>query len=365
MSHRSPRRRAERRAAPFPIRPILAAIAMLATCMMPAAAQAAPTRGIMLKQSEIRALPSSGSAWRAVASHAKGSWPAPDISDQDSANDVDALAGALYYAKTGDTAVRAKVRDAIMAARGTEAGGRVLALARNLQGYVLAADLIDLRGLSPADDAAFRSWLSGVRRAPMSECTNLIACHEKRPNNWGTHSGAARIAADIYLGDGADLARAATVLRGWLGERSAYAGFSWGDRSWQANPAAPVGINPPGATKHGVTIDGVLPDDQRRGGPCCTPVKENYVYEALQGVVTSAYLLSRQGYTPWAWGNQAIKRAFVWETTVNHFNAKRDDSWQPWLIDRAYGLRLAARAGSSPGKGFGYADWFARDQTAA
>jgi hypothetical protein len=353
------RRRAARQAHQLPSTRTLLAAALFAAALLPAAAQAAPTTGMMLTQSEIQALPASGSAWRALASRATRTWPAPKLADQNSAGDVDALAGALYYAKTGDTAVRAKVRDAIMAARGTEAGGRVLALARNLQGYVLAADLIDLRGLSPADDAAFRSWLSGVRRAPMSECTNLIACHEKRPNNWGTHSGAARIAADIYLGDGADLARAATVLRGWLGERSAYAGFSWGDRSWQANPAAPVGINPPGATKHGVTIDGVLPDDQRRGGPCCTPVKENYVYEALQGVVTSAYLLSRQGYTPWAWGNQAIKRAFVWQTTVNAFTPTGDDGWQSWLMNRVYGLRLAVKNRANPGKGFGYADWFA------
>ena len=59
------------------------------------------------------------------------------------------------------------------------------------------------------------------------------------------------------------------------------------------------------------------------------------------------------------WGNQAIKRAFIWETTVNYFTATSDDSWQPWMVNKVYGLKLACKAGAGPGKGFGYADWFA------
>jgi hypothetical protein len=338
---------------------VILAAALLASLLPVAAAQAAPTSGILLTQAEIDALPASGAAWNAIATRAKATWPAPKLSDQNNQNDVYALAGALYYAKTGDSAMRAKVRTAIMTAKGTEAGGRVLALARNLPSYVLAADLIDLRGVSATDDAAFRSWLSSVRRAAMTECTNLVACHETRPNNWGTHAGAARVAADIYLGDRVDLDRAATVFRGWLGDRSAYAGFKYGDLSWQANPATPVGINPVGATKNGVSIDGVLPDDQRRGGLCCTLVKENYVYEALQGAVVTAHLLKRQGYDSWNWGNQAIKRAFLWEANVNAYPATSDDNWQPWLVNKAYGLKLAAPTPTTPGKGFGFADWFA------
>jgi len=106
-------------------------------------------------------------------------------------------------------------------------------------------------------------------------------------------------------------------------------------------------------------VDGVLPDDQRRGGVCCTLVKENYVYEALQGAVATAYLLHRQGYDTWNWGNQAIKRAFLWETNVNGFPATSEDTWEPWLVNKAYGLKLAAPCPSKPGKNFGYTDWFA------
>jgi hypothetical protein len=76
-------------------------------------------------------------------------------------------------------------------------------------------------------------------------------------------------------------------------------------------------------------------------------------------VTVSAYLLNRQGYDAWNWSNQAIKRAFIWETNVNQFPASGDDAWEPWLINKFYGLKLAAKAGAGPGKGFGYADWFA------
>ena len=43
--------------------------------------------------------------------------------------------------------------------------------------------------------------------------------------------------------------RPATVFRGFVGERSSYAGFRYGELSWQCDMAAPVGINPTGCTR--------------------------------------------------------------------------------------------------------------------
>ena len=65
----------------------------------------------------------------------------PVVSDQDDDTDVRVLAKALVHARTGDAALRDEVIDACMAAIGTEAGGRTLALGRNLLGYVIAAEL--------------------------------------------------------------------------------------------------------------------------------------------------------------------------------------------------------------------------------
>ena len=227
-------------------------------------------KGIWLSLPEIQALPTSGTAWSNVKAAADGSFGPANIADQDSNHDVYTLAAALVYARTGDTSYRAKAASAIDAAIGTEAGGRTLALGRNLVSYVIAADLINLREYDPAGDTRFRTWLSSVRREVLSGNT-LIQTHEKRANNWGTHAGASRMAADLYLDDFSDLSRAATVFRGWLGERAAYAGFSFGDLSWQSNPSSPVGINPSGATIQGHDFDGVRPDDERRAGSFACP----------------------------------------------------------------------------------------------
>jgi len=178
-----------------------------------------------------------------------------------------------------------------------------------------------------------------------------------RPNNWGTHAGASRVAADRYLGDKADLARAAKVFQGWLGDRSAYAGFTYGDLAWQAHPDAPVGINPKGATKNGQSIDGVLPDDQRRaGGFTWPPQKENYVWEGLQGAVVQAELLHRAGYDAWNWSDKALLRAVLWETNVARFPAQGDDAWQVWLVNHAYGTTFPTSTATS-GKNMGFTDW--------
>jgi hypothetical protein len=171
-----------------------------------------------------------------------------------------------------------------MAAIGTEVGGRTLALGRNLIGYVLAADLV---GLPATEDARFRTWLQTCLTETLDGKT-LKSCHEERPNNWGTHAGASRVAAALYLGDTAQVERCAQVFKGWLGDRASYAGFDYGDLSWQADPSKPVGINPRGAMIQGHSVDGVLPDDQRRaGGFTWPPPKENYVWEAMQGVLGS------------------------------------------------------------------------------
>jgi hypothetical protein len=226
---------------------------------------------------------------------------------------------------------------------------------------VIAADLIGLAAHDGGLDARFRDWLRGVRTENLSGDT-LVSTHEGRPNNWGTMAGAARIAASAYLGDTADLQRAATVFRGWLGDRSAYTGFSYGDVSYQADPSAPVGVNPAGATKQGVSIDGALPDDMRRGcsfqpQPCFT----DYAWEALQGVVVQAELLFRAGYDAWGWSDQAVLRAARYlqglDARYGGWWAQGDDSWQPWLINRAYGTRFPAPSPSSPGKVMAFTDW--------
>jgi hypothetical protein len=171
--------------------------------------------------------------------------------------------------------------------------------------------------------------------------------------------GSTRVAIAAYLGDTGELARAARVLRGYLGERSAYSGFEFGaDLSWQCNPTRPVGINPARCARAGLSLDGVLPDDQRRGGPfVASPPDENYVWEAMQGLLAQAVMLERAGYTAFAWGDRALLRAARWLHYVNDFPPRGDDTWLTPLLNHYYGTSFPVVTPSRAGKNVGWTDW--------
>lgn len=310
--------------------------------------------GIWTNSAELKLLPMQGPAWKNLKYIANQPADTPDLSNQDDPVNVKIMAKALVYARTGETRLRTEVIAACMAAIGTEKGGRTLALGRELAAYVIAADLVKLPA---AEDQRFRAWLAETLAENLSGKT-LRSTHEERPNNWGTHAGASRAAVAVYLGDQAELQRCAQVFKGWLGDRNAYAGFSFGDLSWQADPSRPVGINPKGARKDGKPVDGVLPDDQRRAGDFCwPPPQENYVYEALQGALVQAVILHRAGYDVWNWQEQALLRAYQWLHQQADFAATGDDNWQPHVINYYYGTRFPAPTPANPGKNVGWTDW--------
>ena len=113
-----------------------------------------------------------------------------------------------------------------------------------------------------------------------------------------------------------------------------------------------------GATLGGMSVDGILPDDMRRGGsfPSIGADGVSYTWEALQGVLLQAELLSRAGYGSWAWGDTAILRA-VQRINALGYPATGDDRWQIWLVNERYGTNFAQASGVTPGKAFGFADW--------
>jgi len=310
--------------------------------------------GIWTSAAELAALPTHGEAWESLLEEASEPLGVPDLADTRSATDVRVMARALVYARTGDEVLRDEVVAACMAAIGTEQGGATLALGRGLAAYVIAADLV---GLAADDDAVFRAWLASVRTTDLGGRT-LVSAHEDRPNNWGTHAGASRIAVALYLGDDVELERSAAVFRGWLGDRASHADFSYGNDSWHPDPDRPVGINPAGTTKDGYPVDGVLADDQRRGGKFAwPPVKEGYVYEGLQGALAQAVMLHRAGHDVWQWQDRALLRAFEWLYNEADYPAEGDDSWQPYLVNHYYGTAFSSRVPSRAGKNVGWTDW--------
>jgi len=335
-----------------------------ATTTTPLSSHAEYSRGLWLGPAEIAALPTSGPAWDNVLSEANSSCGRVNLSDQTQSNNVCILAKALVFARTGTTSYRRDVVRAIQQIVAAPAyNGTALSLGRELAAYVLAADLIGLSGHDAALDQAFRLELRSLLTTPTSGAArNLVDCQERRPNNWGTMCGATRVAVAIYLDDGGELDRAAQVFRGYLGERSAYAGFDYGgpedDLSWQCDPARPVGINPAGCTRYGRNLGAVLPDDQRRGGAYSwPPPRENYVWEALQGAVVQAALLERAGYPAFQWGDRALLRAVRWLHTQLGYEAQGDDMWQPHLFNHHYGTSFPAPVPARYGKNMGWTDW--------
>lgn len=337
-------------------------VAPTATPTVPGAPTATPgaaTSGIWINKAEVMALPMSGAGWSEVLGAANGSAGSPSLSNQDSSNNVLIMAKALVYARTGTASYRTDVISALraIATGNLESGARALALGRELAAYVIAADLIDLRTADPALDTQFRAKIKALLTFKTGGGPgSLIECQEQRPNNWGRHCGASRIAVDLYLGDRADLDRAAKVFHGWLGDRSAYAGFKYGDLSWQSNQSAPVGVNPVGATIQGHDVSGAQPDDMRRGGSFrWPPSATGYPWEALQGAVASAHMLDRAGYPAWQWNDKAMLRAVQFLYSIG-WAAESDDRWQVWIINKAYGANFPTTGGGA-GKNAGWTQW--------
>jgi len=322
-----------------------------------------------MSKAALMALPTKGPAWENLVAIANDPPGAPDLTDQDNRVGVMTLASALVFARTGDDTYRERARSQIMAAIGTEQEGApnsILSLGRQLGAYVLAADFIKLSG---ADDATFRPWLDDIRTRQLGghgRWVSLTATHEDAPQNWGSFAGASRIAAGLYLNDTTDVARAAQILRGFLGDRTAYAGFQGpeGARSWSCDPAKFIPIN--GAcTSQGIDLDGAIVRDIDRGGNLKWPPGRagiGYTLESLQGLTLQAELLTVNGYgDAWSWSDQALKRAAGIVTRSGQaggltWNRSEVSYYVPWILNARYGLDLPTLPAGF-GRVFGYTDW--------
>lgn len=319
-------------------------------------AMMAASVGVWMTHAEIKALPTSGTAWTTLVK-AANRYSLPNLSDQNSNDDVTTLAKALVGFRTDNQTMMNQARNSIMGIIGTEQGGETLALGRNLASYVIAADIV---GLSSANDSKFRSYLKTVISKNLAGRT-LISTFEDRPNNWGTMAGGSLAAVAVYLQDDALLARVAQVYKGWLGDRTSYAGFKYGSLDWQYNRNSPVGINPKGATISigGVprSVDGALPEELRRGGGLkWPPTKTGYVYEALQGALVTSEILYKRGYDVYNWQDKAMLRAYTWLDNIG-WKAEGDDLWQMNVVNKRYGTSFASSQTANSGKIMGWTSW--------
>lgn len=328
-------------------------IALVMSCR--AAADIKMPDYIWVSPEQITALPVQGEAWNKLLKKASETLRKPDLSDQDDNANIILLAKTLVYVRTGKPEYKAEIIQACLDAIGTEEGGTTLAFGRELITYLIAAQLV---GLPEEDKTRFDKWVTESLDKELTGRT-LRSTHEERPNNWGTHAGASRLARAIYLQDERELHAVADIFKTWTGEKPVHKKFKFRKVDyWQADPASPLAINPKGATKNGHNIDGVLPEEQRRAGEFSwPPEKENYVYEGLQGALAQAIMLHNAGYDAFNWGDKALLRAFTWLHEQANFPAKGDDTWQPHVINYFYKSQFPAPVPSRPGKSLGYTDW--------
>jgi Alginate lyase len=351
----------------------------------------APRAYIWLSPSEIRALPITGDpncnarcrgAWR-LLNRASSEIPVPpNLADINDDAGTLALAKALVAVRLGDSPMATALRDEVVSLLGlvigTEAGASALAIGRGTVSYVIAADIIDLPAARPQfDQILFRPWLRSLLEREF-EGRTLRSCQEDRPNNWGTHCGASRTAIAAYLDDRAEMAGAATVFQGWLGDRQIYSGFrfdvdafGWmSDVCLATSPdCQPLPVNPPGATVAGHNVDGVIVDDQRRAGAFTWPPTYTvYYYGALGGAAVQAGILQRFGFDAWQWGNQALRRAVEWMFYDGDGKTRWDtcgDSNKRYvldLVDHAYGSGYIGRMSCAPdasreGRNIAWTSW--------
>jgi hypothetical protein len=288
---------------------------------------------------------------------ATGTWGTPTIADQNSFDDTNTLAGALVAVRLDDDALRTKVRRQLMTLAAKHPYGRVLALARQLPSYVIAADVVGLDGPQRATFERFLTEAIHHKMSGHSGGSDLESTALRSPNNWGTMSRAAMAAVAAYLGDEALLARIADAQEAWLGG-SAPNMLKFTSTDWHVG--RPAGINARGAQRNGRSLDGVLPEDQRRTGEYTWPApKGSYPHEGLQGAVVASVILHRAGALPFTAGDRALERAARWLAVTNANPASGDDGNTPWLLAKYGGGSFARTASPSPAKNIAWAAWTA------
>lgn len=325
-----------------------------------------PSPYIWISPEEISKLPTNTPDWNYLVSYSEGSVSNSTFCDQDSNVNVKVLAKALAVTRDPSnldfSSYVSEIRSSVLNLidYSPPSSCRTLAAGREIGAYVVSAQLVGFD--NQTDETDFKDWLSFILTADLDGRT-LISTHEDRPNNWGTHAGFTVMAIALYIENEEVFNHAKDVFYGWLGNQSAYNQFEFGDLCWQADQNNPVGINPLGSTMFIdgslQNIDGVLPDDQRRGG-CPNnwpPPQENYVYEALQGALAQAVVLHRQGFDVWNWEDQALLRAFSWLNDEIDFQAVGDDRWQPYVVNHFYNENFPSNNGFQPGKNIGFTEW--------
>jgi hypothetical protein len=269
----------------------------------------------------------------------------------------------LYYARTKDEAMKAKVIAAIESAMKTKLSN-VLALARGLYSYVIAADLIGY------DTPEFRAWLNKIVLAPIPGHSGVDGLYKTAiysANNHGAHARAALLAVGLYLGDKGMTDVVLDAHKEILGLKVAAPKLVWKEDAWHFDAKNKAGINRADAG----FLEGLLPEEWRRTGYDWRKIKtaedlaafaktkeaqSNYPWEGLQGAVATGVMLHRAGLLPIDAGDKALLRAVAKLYALDYWEDWEDEQWIPYVINYYYGSSFKAPVPGF-GKALGFTDW--------
>jgi uncharacterized repeat protein (TIGR02543 family) len=299
---------------------------------------------------ELADKPTSGTAWNAVLSYADQNFYPPDVSNQDSDDNVKCLAAAIVYARTGQQSYKDRVVDACeyLASNGNP-GQHTLAWARETGAYALAADLVGYR------TSAFETWLHNMAEVYIgTDGRTTLTMYYIRPNNWGAMALGSLSAIYAYLGNNTRL----NEIRDYFvqGLEGPDPGYTYGDLSWQCDGNDPHLINPP-CTDCGIDKNGLIPDDQRRAGSfhCAEPTYDAHIGGWIEGAICGARILDRIGMSIYDAGSSfgctehsgintdpAFKRMIVaHEETYPEIKMRDPKEWVLPILDEVYGLNFS------------------------
>lgn len=318
-------------------------------------------QGIWISREELLSLPTTGTAWQNVKNAADSDWGNACLYDNNCEHDVKTLAGALVAIRLNDAAMRDKVIKGLQDATGSQLA-RTLELARGLQSYVIAADIIGY------EETTFKQWVAQMLETPIQgrEGNGLYYNALRDSSNWGGHERASVAAALLYLKD-SRMNEVVRAYREFIGETDSPKTLNYKNTNWHADAGSKAGVNRRGAKINDVTVSGILPEDWRRGGEFSWPPRDSgYMWEGMQGYVVTAAILHRAGLVPFQAEDNVVVRAMdilhgEGEAARNNPVYKHlptgDDTWIPWLVNYYAGTTYPTEVSATTGKGMGWTAW--------
>ena len=338
---------------------------------------------MIITEAQLMALPTSGDPYLFMKSYADATFPGVDLCNQDNFNAVYTFAAALMYARTGQTSYRDKVVAQLnVIANKTPSDiindpynptNHVLAVSRQVAGYVISADLVGYRDPGFVD---FVDWIRYTNIGTHARWQSLEGCVKNACANWSAWCMASLTACNVYLGDTAKLTELNYLMTAiTTGSRAAYASAcgspEWGDwfqktADWDASYCHDsvnwFTINPASAgAKSGIIVEdlsretGAYPNIEVDGPGL------SYSWETMGGWMLAARIFYYAGYTDiYSRGDQAFLRAaqFLYNLNLHGGYPPEYEACQhtPWMVYKAYG-QLQPSFTSSRGRQYGFADW--------